>query len=143
MKRYAFRLETVLRVRRTEEEAARGQLVAATRAVAVQERLLADRDRAYENSLEASGTRRTADFLFEQFSRSAHAAAVLEQRRRVTEAYDDAARARAVWSGAAARVGALERLDERQRSEHQVQVLKEDELTTDELVVSRHGRSDR
>ena len=143
MKRYRFRLEPVLRVRRTEEEAARGQLVAANAAVARQEQLLVERERAYEITLKSSGILPTADFLFEQSSRSAHAAAVLEQRQRVREAPDDAARARGVWSGAAARDGALERLDERQRDEHRAAARKEDELTTDELVVSRYARSDR
>lgn len=143
MKRYRFRLEPVLRVRRTEEEAARGQLVAANAAVTRQEQLLVEREHAYQIRLNSSGMLPTADFLFEQSSRSALAAAVLEQRQRVREAYDDAARARGVWSGAAARVGALERLDERQRDEHRAAALKEDELTTDELVVSRYARSDR
>jgi flagellar export protein FliJ len=143
VKRYRFRLESVLGVRRAEEEKARGQLVAANAAVTAQEQLLAERDRAYQISLKSSGMRPCADFLFEQSSRSAHAAAVVEQRRRVREAYDDAARARGVWMGAAARVGALERLDERQRNEHRAAALKEDELTTDELVVSRYARSDR
>ena len=143
MKRYTFRLDSVLKVRRIEEEAARAQLAAARAAVARQEQLLVERETAYEIALKSSGTRRTVDFLFEQSSRSAHAAAVLEQRRRVREAYDDAARARGVWSGAAARVGALERLDERHRDEHRAAALKEDELTTDELVVSRYARSDR
>ena len=143
MKGYRFRLETVLKVRQTEEDAARGQLAAANGAVAVQERALVAADRAYENSRKASGIRPCAEFLFEQFSRSMHAAAVLEQRRRVEEAKDDAARARGVWSAAAARVGALERLDERARADHTTRLRKEDELTTDELVVSRYGRSDR
>jgi flagellar export protein FliJ len=143
VKRYHFRLETVLRVRRREEEVARGLLVAASLAATAQEQLLAERSSAYELSLKASGIRPCADFLVEQASRSAHAAAVLEQRTRVTEAYDDAARARAVWTGTAARVGALERLDERHRAEHLTQAQKEDELITDELVVSRHGRGER
>ena len=143
MKRYRFRLEPVLRVRRSEEEVARAQLVAANAAVTRQEQLLVDCERAYEMTLNSSGILPTAEFLFEQFSRSAHAAAVLEQRQRVREAYDDAARARGVWSGAAAQVGALERLDERQRHEHRAAAQKEDELITDELVVSRYARSDR
>ena len=143
MKRYRFRLETVLRVRRREEETARALLAAATAAVSAQERLLVERETAYENALNASGLQPCADFLYEQQSRSAHASAVLEQRQRVREAYDDAARVRSAWSAAAARVGALERLDERQRSEHAAQALKEEELTTDELVVSRHGRGGR
>jgi flagellar FliJ protein len=143
MKRYRFRLEPVLQVRRRQEEAARGQLAAATAAVRMQERLLAERTDIYDNSVTASETRPCADFLFDQSRRSALAAAVLEQRIRVHEAQEQVARARAAWRETASRVSALERLDERQRSEHQAQTQKEDELTADELVVSRHGRSDR
>lgn len=143
MRRYRFRLEPVLRVRRMQEDAARGELLAATAAIRVQEQRLAERTEAYELSLKPSETQTCADFLFEQSRRSSFAAAVLEQRGQVREAQTQAAQAREAWSEAAARVGALERLDERQRSEHTAQMQKEDELTTDELVVSRHGRSDR
>jgi flagellar FliJ protein len=143
VKRYRFRLEPVLRVRRMQEDAARGELLAATAAISAQEQQLAAHTDAYQKSLKPSETQPCADFLFEQSRRSAFAAAVLVQRGRVREAHDQAAQARTAWSEAAARVGALERLDERQRTEHQAQTQKEDELTTDELVVSRHGRSER
>ena len=143
MKRYRFRLEPVLRVRRMQEETARGQLAAATAAVTAQQHLLAERTDAYDNSVIATETQRCADFLFEQSRRSTLAVAVLQQRARVREAQEQATRARAAWSEAASHVSALERLDERQRREHQSQTQKEDELTADELVVSRHARSDR
>jgi flagellar FliJ protein len=143
VKRYRFRLEPVLRVRRTEEESARAQLLAAQAAVATQQELLAARSDAYAAALAPSGTQPCADFLAAQAHRSALGAAVLEQRRRVDEAGQDAEHARASWSAAAARVGALERLDERARAEHLARTLKEDEQITDELVVARHGRTQR
>lgn len=143
MKRYRFRLEPVLRVRRIQEEAARAELVAATAAAAAQDRQLTARTEAYENSCTASAGRSRAEFLFERSTRSAYAAALLEQRERVRTAQDDVVRARSAWSDTASRVGALERLDERQRDEHRVQTQKEDDLNTDELVVARHGRDDR
>lgn len=143
MKRYRFRLEAVLRVRRMQEDAARGELLAANATTRTQERQLAERSEAYEKSLKPSEIQACADFLFEQSRRSSFAAAVLEQRGRVREAHAQAALARDAWSQAAARVGALERLDDRQRIEHRTELQKEDQLTTDELVVSRHGRSDR
>lgn len=143
MKRYRFRLEPVLRVRRTQEEHARGQLLAAQAAVATQEQLLVERGDAYSAALTPSGRQERADFLAVQAHRSALGAAVLEQRRRVMEAGEDAAQARLAWSAAAVRVGALERLDERARAEHAARSLKEDELITDELVVARHGRTPR
>ena len=143
MKRYRFRLEPVLQVRRRQEEAARGALAATTAAVTSQEQQLARRTDAYDTALVTTEVRPCADFLFEQSRRSALAAAVLASRTELREAQEQAVRARALWSEAACRVSALERLDDRQRSEHRAQTQKEDELTTDELVVSRHGRSDR
>ena len=142
MRRYRFRLEPVLRVRRTQEETARGQLLAARAAVAAQEQLLTARSDAYAAALTPAGTQACADFLAGQARRSALGAAVLEQRRRLAEAGEDAAHARLAWSAAAVRVGALERLDERARTEHAARTLKEDELATDELVVARHGRTE-
>jgi flagellar FliJ protein len=141
MKRYRFRLEPVLRVRRTQEDVARAQLLAAQAAVAAQEQLLAARSDAYAAALTPGGAQPCAEFLAAQAHRSALGAAVLEQRRRLLEAGEDAQHARLAWSAAAVRVGALERLDERARREHAAAVLKEDELAVDELVVSRHGRT--
>ena len=141
MKRYRFRLEPVLRVRRTQEEISRAQLLAAQAAVVAQEQLLAARSDAYAAALTPTGTQQCADFLAVQAHRSALGAAVIEQRRRVVEAGEDAEQARRAWSAAAVRVEALERLDERARSEHAAAALKEDELAVDELIVSRHGRS--
>jgi flagellar export protein FliJ len=143
VKRYRFRLEQVLRVRRMQEEAARGHLLAATAEVAEQQEQLAARTDAYEKLLMPSDVLPCADFLLEQSRRAGFAAALLEQRHRVRSAQEQVDRARTAWSETAARVGALERLDARQRSEHQAESQKEDELTTDELVVARHGRSDR
>ena len=62
---------------------------------------------------------------------------------KLLEAQHEVEAARAVWTAAAARVGALERLDERQRAEHTARALREDELIVDDLVVSRHAGSDR
>jgi flagellar FliJ protein len=143
VKRYRFRLEPVLRVRRIQEEAARADLLAATAAAADQEQQLRARSDAYESSCLASEVRSCADFLHEQSRRAAFAGALLEQRARVRAAQEDVVRARSAWSETASRVGALERLDERQRDEHRMQTQKEDDLNTDELVVARHGREDR
>ena len=144
MKRYRFRLEPVLRVRRTQEETARGQLLAAQAAVATQEQLLEARRVAYTASLTApDGPQDRNAFLAAQAHRKALASAVLEQGRRLVEAGEDAAQAHRAWSACAVRVGALERLDERARREHAAATLKEDDLATDDLVVARHGRNER
>lgn len=140
MKRYRFRLDPALRVRRTQEDLARAALLAATTAAVLQEREVERQTAAYTAALTAHGIRPCADFLFEQAHRAALGASVLRQRELLAAARADVDAARAAWSDAAARVGALERLDERARAEHRLQSDREDQLTSDELVTARHGR---
>jgi flagellar FliJ protein len=137
VKRYRFRLEPVLRVRRQEQDAARMAVLAATALAGAETEALAERDRAYAAGLTASETRSAADFVSMQEHRAALGRAVLEQRRRLQEAQVRLAEARTDWTAAGARVGALERLDERQRAEHTARALREEEMVVDDLVVSR------
>ena len=139
MKRYRFRLEPVLRVRRNEQDVARGAVLAARAAVACEAAALDEQDRAYAAALAAQGSRSAADFVSEQAHRSALANAVLDQRRRLALAEQGVATASAAWTAAATRVGALERLDERARAEHTARASRENELSVDDLVVSRRG----
>jgi flagellar export protein FliJ len=143
VKRYAFRLQQVLDVRRSEQDVARAGVLAATVRAGTEASALADRDRAYAERLNAPVPAGAAEFLYEQAHRAALGHAVLEQRRRLLDAEHEVEAARAVWTAAATRVGALERLDERQRAEHAARALREDELIVDDLVVSRHAGSDR
>ena len=139
MRRYRFRLEPVLRVRRQEEDVARAAVLAATALTGAEAEALAERDQAYAAGLNAQGICSAADFVHVQQHRAALGRAVLEQRRRLSEAEVRLAQARTGWTAAAARVGALERLDERQRTEHTARALKEEEMVVDDLVVSRFG----
>lgn len=140
MKRYRFRLGPVLRVRRQEEDRAQGAVLRACAALAAAHDELTARDRAYASSLTAHGSRPAADFLCQQAHRNALAAAVLAQRRSIEQAGQLLQQARETLTAAAARVGALERLDERQQAAHTARALREDELTVDDLVVARAGR---
>ena len=137
MRRYRFRLEPVLRVRRQEQDAARAAVLAATALTGAEADVLTECDRAYTAGTAAHETRSAADFVWVQQHRAALGRAVLEQRRRLQEAQARLAAARTDWTAAAARVGALERLDERQRAEHTARAVKEEEMVVDDLVVSR------
>ena len=141
MRRYRFRLEPVLRVRRQEQDVARGAVLAAQALAGAEAEALAERDRAYAEGTTAQQTRSAADFVFVQQHRAALGRAVLEQRQRLSQAQAGLAHARSGWTAAAARVGALERLDERQRAEHTARAQKEEEMVVDDLVVSRFGNT--
>jgi flagellar export protein FliJ len=140
VKRYRFRLEPVLHVRRSEQDAARGALLAATAEVGAQQHELEQRQAAYAVRVQRPLAATAPDFRLEQSRRQALGQAVLAQQVRLAQAREQQELARESWVAAAARVGALERLDERQRAAHRVAELKEDDLLTDELVVGRHGR---
>jgi flagellar export protein FliJ len=139
MRRYRFRLEPVLRVRRQEQDAARAAVLAATARTDAEAEALAERDRAYAAGAADLAPRSAADFVHAQAHRAALGRAVLEQRRRLASADEHLAQTRAGWTAAATRVGALERLDARQRAEHAARALREEEMVVDDLVVSRFG----
>ncbi len=143
MRRYRFRLASVLRVRRSEQDLAQAALLAAHAVVRTEQQALTRRDEAYAAAVSAQAPSRAADFVYEQAHRAALGTAVLAQRSRLAEAEQSLQAARSAFSAAASRVGALERLDERQRAEHHAHALREDDLIVDDLVVSRVARSDR
>jgi flagellar FliJ protein len=143
VKRYRFRLEPVLHVRRTERDLAVAGVHAAQSAESSEARALTERDQAYAASLDSRGARSAAQFLGDQAHRNALAAAVLDSRRRVAVAAEAVAQARGVLAAAATTVSALERLDERQRAEHAAAGLREEDLVVDDLVVARFGRAGR
>lgn len=139
MKRYRFRLGPVLSVRRSEQDAARGALLAAIAAVGAEEDQLTRRSAAFADAAVPAGVTPAADFRRMQLHREALGAAVVEQRRRLEQARVEQESARGSWTEAAARVGALERLDERARTEHRLVEQREDDRLTDEIVVARFG----
>jgi flagellar export protein FliJ len=139
MRRYRFRLEPVLRVRRQSRTPPAPPSLAATRRVVAEGESLAARDRAYAAGTGPHAPVGAADFVVGQQHRAALGRAVLEQRSRLQDAQLGVQQARATWTAAATRVGALERLDERSRAEHTARALREEEMVVDDLVVSRRG----
>ncbi len=137
MKRYRFRLESVLRVRRVQEDVARGELVRATAALTAAESTLRDgRDHLDRLSRGAAPRGPTA---WEAQRRIVLTAAEevehLDAAVAVAAAERDARRA--ALAEARTRVRALERLDERRRAEHDLEAGRQAERVVDDLVTSR------
>ena len=144
MKRFRFRLDQVLHVRRVQEDRARSELLTANRdahlaAARVEERL-ADYA-APEHPARPAVVRRL---------RTGGVPARLRRRRRRrrparrTATRSTVVEARRVdWTDARRKVAALERLEERRRAEHAIEVQRAEDQLVDDLVVARHARGAR
>jgi flagellar export protein FliJ len=65
--------------------------------------------------------------------------ALSDAKAGLRQAEDDAAARRGEWSSAAARVSALEHLDERAQAAHTVERRRDEAKTTDDIVTVRSG----
>src|SRR4051812_4956707 len=140
MKRFKFRLHSVLRVRRIQEDQARARLLTANVA-AQQAGLVVDaRVARYHDLDRPAGLQHEPDFARTWFSLDAAAGAIDVAREQQIEALAQVASRRSEWSEASMRVAALERLEERQRALHAIEAQRDEARTTDDLVVSRYSR---
>jgi flagellar export protein FliJ len=143
MKRFRFRLDQVLHVRRVQEDQARFQLLSANRdahlaAVRVEERLAQYAERSMPSGPQPYEAFERALFLLDS---GAAAVGAARATHRETLAVVEAKRAE--WTDARRRVAALERLEERRRAEHAVEVQRAEDQLVDDLVVARHARGAR
>lgn len=137
MKRYAFRLEVVLRARRAQEEMARQDLARANRLVrAAQERADAEEER-YQSMGTPTGVVEMVEDRRDRVWRELAAGTATEARRVSEDQAVAAAVQQAVWREAARRVAALERLDQRRRQEHVLALSRAEASEVDDLVTSR------
>lgn len=136
-KRFRFRLETVLRVRRVAEEQARAQLMVANRDVMRAATEMHNRSDRYDTLPRPTGaqTRAEVDDLIFTLDHAAHA--VTWSRAAHTAAVARADYARSEWAAAEQRVRALERLEERAREAHATEVRRADDRLADELATTR------
>ena len=133
MRRYRFRLEAVLRVRRLEEDAARARLLDANRALA-EARAGRDRAAAHYHALPAGLGPCSTEDLRRSRQRAELAAATLAARQGAVErAAVDVECARQLWTAAVSRVRVLERLDERRREEHRLAGEREETRFLDDI----------
>jgi flagellar export protein FliJ len=141
MKAYRFRLETVLRVRHSQEAVARSVLVAANRAESEADKMVLTRLAHYRELTEVPtvptavpatlANRQQANFATAAL---VDAGAILRQAKQATGAARDG------YLAAARRVSILERLDGRRRDEHRMAAEHLEATEADDLVVGRHGR---
>ena len=140
MKRYAFRLQTVLRVREIQEEQAKTALLLANRALAEDE---AERQRRWEkyNSTTVSTELCTvSEFELGRFRWDMAAqAAILSDHLREARAVE-VVEARQTWTAAEQRVQVLDRLDDRRHDEWQHEADREELVEVDDIVTGRFKR---
>jgi len=137
MKRYRFRLEAVLRVRRIEEESAAADLAAASKALQLAEAEIDRRLDHYRAIATPDGPVPHEQFLAQRARCDHAAAAVVLAGAARSSAEAEVHRARDRWAAATMRVRALERLDERRRGEHDAEVRRDEIVTLDEVFAAR------
>jgi flagellar export protein FliJ len=144
MKRYRFRLDSVLRVRRIEEDRAAVALAVAQAQAAAEARRQHAAETAYTAIAhkDAEGARAVATYLAQRSLADSAAASLIIARHRAAVAHDDVEARRNDWTDAAGRVTGLERLDERGREVHADDLEREEAAHVDDLVTSRHNRGD-
>ena len=140
MKRFRFRLEQVLRVRRLQEDMARAELMHAHREARAAADRVNSRIAEYSNAPRPSGEQAYDEFHRIQFRLDNAAGAVTVARAGYRHALGVVDDRRADWAAARQRVAALERLEDRRRDEHAIEVRRADDRLVDDLVVARHSR---
>lgn len=138
MKRNRFRLETVLRVRRIQEEIVLAEMLTA--------RAEMERSTVYEHQqrtryfgiIHDSPTENNSDgFLAERGRMNRFLHNVLESQTGVANSTDLLNQRRETWSAAAQRVSALQRLHDRHQQSHRVDELADEVRETDERTTQR------
>jgi flagellar export protein FliJ len=140
VKKFRFRLESVLRVRRVQEDLARAHLLNANAAARTAEGVVDTRVSRYHDMSRPHGAQPEPVFARDWFQLDSAAGAVDVARERHIAALAVVAERRADWSEASMRVAALERLEARQRAEHALEMQRDDDRRVDDLVVSRFAR---
>jgi flagellar protein FliJ len=140
LKRFRFRLEQVLRVRRVQEDMARGALLLANRGAQRAAASVNERIAEYAAASRPNGAQTYEAFNRMQFDLDNAAGAITVARAEYRHALAVVDQHRADWAAARQRVAALERLEERRREEHAVEARRAEDRLVDDLVVARHAR---
>lgn len=142
MKKYAFRLEQVRRVRRMQEESAKLALQQANgevhRASVAAEERMAEYQRLTASTTGSSGV---DSFMQRRYFDELAGQSVVAARQAHAAAQESAEARRQVWSEAATKVKALDRLDERRKDEYLIEYERETNQEVDDIVTGRFGRT--
>lgn len=138
MKRYRFRLEQVLRVRRVQSDLAAAELAGAQRAEAAAVTAELARLQAVADRARPAGTYRADALLTDRAVWDAELASLNRLAAARVAAGLATAERREGWLVASRRVKALELLDDRRREEHRVEADRDEARRVDDLVASRH-----
>jgi len=141
VKKYSFSLSKVLRVRRIEEEQAAAKLAAARMAANAAATREADSRLALATRCARHGLQSSASFLAWAETTALAGEAYTAAKADVARADQEVEERRGEWSSAAARVSALEHLDDRNRAAHTVERRREETKVADDIVTTRWERS--
>ena len=139
MKKYTFSLSKVLRVRRVQEERAAAELAAARAAATAAAAKEAGAAQALASRCARGGLQPAVSFLVWAETTMLAGEALSDAKAEAAAADEEVDARRQEWSEAAARVSALEHLEERGREAHKLENRREETKTVDDIVTSRSG----
>jgi flagellar export protein FliJ len=139
VKRYRFRLEQVLRVRRLEEERERGEVLAARAETEAARRRVEEATEAYRVMAHVRGKMSPADLRRHQTLHELRALAVEAARRSEATSHELLEGTIERWRVAETKVRVLEQLDGRRRADHDLAVARAEEKEVDDIVTARFG----
>ena len=140
MKKYSFSLSKVLRVRKIEEEQAAARLAAAQLVASAAATRAAESRHALAARCARQGLQSSAAFLARVETAMLAGEAFSDAKAEAARAEEELGERRGEWSSAAARVSALEHLDERGRAAHTVERRRDETKTADDIVNRRRER---
>ena len=140
MKKYSFSLSKVLRVRKIEEEQAAVRLAAAQLVATAAATRAAESRHALAARCARQGLQSSAAFLGWAETAMLAGEAFSDAKAEAVKADEEVEECRGEWSSAAARVSALEHLDERGRVAHTVERRRDEAKTADDIVNTRWER---
>ena len=139
MKKYSFSLSKVLRVRKIEEEQAAARLAAAQLVASAAAARAAESRHALAARCARQGLQSSASFLGWAEVATLAGEAFSTAKVEAAQADEEVEARRGEWSSAAARVSALEHLDERGQEAHTLERRREETKVADDLVTVRSG----